>query len=87
MSQRSHIASSGSTAIWRVLGGVERAEQDLGRQRRGAGELVGQHVPERLGRKALLGQVEGDEVDRLVVAEPLALEGDHLLGDARRCRS
>ena len=81
MSQRSHIASSGSTAIWRVLGRVQRAELDLGRQRRRAGELVGEHVPERLGREVLLRQVERDHVDHLVVGEPLALEGHHLLGD------
>ncbi len=67
-----------------VLGGVQGAELDVRRQRLGTGELVGEHVPERLGRVALLGQVEGDEVEGLVavaVADPLALEGDHLLAD------
>ena len=50
-----------------VLGGVQRAELDLGRQRLGPGELVGEHVPERLGREVLLRQVERDEVEHLVV--------------------
>jgi hypothetical protein len=63
-----------------VLGRVERAELDLRRQRLGSRELVGELVPERLGGEVLLGELERDEVDHLVVREALALECHHLLG-------
>jgi hypothetical protein len=62
-----------------VLGGVQRAEQQLPRkavERRGV-ELE----PQRLRRKAAGRQVERDEVDLLVVAEPPALVGEDGLGD------
>ena len=68
-----------------VLGGVQRAEQHLARQRRR--HPVADHVPERLGDEVLLGQVERDDVDHLVVAEALALVGDHLLGDRDRAEA
>src|SRR6201989_2479575 len=61
-----------------VLGGVQGAEQRLGRQL--PAQRVRQHVPERLGDEVLLGQFQGDDVDRLLVGDGDALEGDHLLG-------
>ena len=71
MSQRSHIASSGSTAIWRVLGGVAACPRS---------DSV-QLVPERLRRERRHRQFQRDQVEWLVVGEPLALIGQHLLGD------
>ena len=61
-----------------VLGRVQGAEQDVGRQR--PAEPLRQHVPERLGDEVLLGQLQGDDVDGLLVGDRDALEGDHLLG-------
>ena len=78
MSQRSHIAISGSTAIWpcsvacRAPSRTSGGSAPLSRSR--------QHVPERLGDEALLGQLEGDDVDRLLLGDRDPLEGDHLLG-------
>ena len=61
-----------------VLGRVQGAEQDVGRQR--AAEPVGQHVPERLGGELLLGQLQRDDVEGLLVGDRDPLVGDHLLG-------
>ena len=44
-------------------------------------ELGPQLVPQRLGGERRLGQVERDEVDRLVVGGAPALVGEHALGD------
>ena len=81
MSQRSHIAISGSTAICAVLGGVQRALQHVERELL-AEQLLGHHVPERLGHEALLGQLDRQQVEHLVVGHALLLERDHLLGHA-----
>ena len=78
MSQRSHIAISGSTAIWPCSVACSEPSRTSGGS--AAGEPVGQHVPERLGDEVLLGQLEGDDVDRLLVGDRDPLEGDHLLG-------
>ena len=75
MSQRSHIASSGSTAIWLCSVACRAPSRTSGSIASRAGELVGKHVPERLGGEVLLGQVEGDEVDDAVVGEALSLIG------------
>ena len=78
MSQRSHIAISGSTAIWPCsVACREPSRTSVGSA---AAEPLRQHVPERLGDEALLGQLEGDDVDRLLVGDRDPLEGDHLLG-------
>ncbi len=61
-----------------VLGRVQRAEQRL--ERKVAQSCVGELVPERLRDEVLLRQIEGVQVDDLVVGESLALERDHLLG-------
>ena len=85
MSQRSHIAISGSTAIWPCSVACRAPSRtSLGSA---AAMPVREHVPERLGDEVLLGQLERDDVDHLVVAETLALVGDHLLGDRDRRRS
>src|SRR4029077_15608164 len=61
-----------------VLGRVQGAEQDVAGKH--PAELLRQHVPERLGNEALLRQLQGDDVDRLLLGDRDALEGDYLLG-------
>ena len=60
----------------RVLGGAA-AEHLLERQRR---NIAAELVPQRLGGERRCRQVERDEVDLLVVGQPPALVGEHLLG-------
>ena len=74
MSQRSHIAISGSTAICECSDACSAPEQRLEGQ--AADALLAELVPERLRDEVLLGQVERVEVDHLVVGEALALIGD-----------
>jgi hypothetical protein len=62
----------------RVLGRVQRAEQDV------QGEVLGQHpglelVPQRAGRERRRREVEDLEVEDLVGPELLALVGHDLL--------
>ena len=64
----------------RVLGGVQRAEQLVERYV-GASTRSSSSYQSAWVANDVCGQVERDEVDRLVVGEPLALVGEHLLGD------
>ena len=77
MSQRSHIAISGRTAIWECSAACSAPSSACSGEL--AHLLLRQLVPERLRDEVLLGQVERLEVDHLVVGHALALEGDHLL--------
>src|SRR6478672_3337705 len=62
-----------------VLGGVQRAEQDLVREL--FEEVLAQLVPQRLRGERVRRQVDAVEVDDLVVGQALALVGMDLLGD------
>ena len=61
-----------------VLGGVQGTEQRVRGQR--ATQPVRQHVPEGLGEEVLLRQLQGDDVEGLLLGDRDPLEGDHLLG-------
>ena len=67
MSQRSHIAISGRTAIWPCSVACRAPSSTSGGS--GAGDRVSDHVPERLGGEVLLGQLQGDDVERLLVGD------------------
>ena len=69
MSQRSHIASSGRTAICECSAACSVPRSS-----------VRAPVPQRLRGEGRLRQVQRDQVDRLVVLQALALVGQHLLG-------
>ena len=63
-----------------MLGRVERSLEHVQRELL-AQQRLGQHVPERLGGEALLGQLHRQQVQHLVVRHPLLLEGDDLLAN------
>jgi hypothetical protein len=63
---------------------MEGAELNVARERGGAGELVREDVPERPGRVALLGKVEGDEVERLLAAVSRRAQGCGLVSGSDR---
>ena len=72
MSQRSHIAQSGSSAIIACSAAWSVAEQRGIRSSPSSSSRLGQE-PDRLGLEVVARQVERDEVDRSAVADRLAL--------------
>ena len=80
MSQRSHIAQSGSIAISACSAACSVAEQLRHRVEPVELPRLG-HEPDRLGREAsTAGSSSGDELDPLLRADRLALVADDLLG-------
>ena len=80
MSQRSHIASSGRTAIWPCSVACSAPSRTSGGSAAGPASSSPSTYQSAWVGKFCLRQVERDHVDHLVVGEALALEGDHLLG-------
>ena len=79
MSQRSHIAISGSTAIWPCSAACSEPWSTSSGNSSRTSES-GQLVPERLRHELLLGQVDRQQVEHGVVRHVLLLVRDHLLG-------
>ena len=79
MSQRSHIAISGSTAIW--LCSLAWSAPSSSLSDKSAVISVRNRVPEALGPELLIGQLEVDQVDRLLVGGEDALVAGNPVGD------
>ena len=81
MSQRSHIASSGSTAIC-VCSAACSAPSSASGGNSEASSPASSSYHSACVENDVRRQVERLQVDHLVVGQPLALVGEHLLGDA-----
>ena len=80
MSQRSHIAQSGSSEISECSAACS-VESSFGIASSPSSCAGVGREPDRLGLEARRGQVERDRLDRVAAADRLALVADDLLGD------
>ena len=78
MSQRSHIAISGSTAIWPCSSACSAPSSSSRRERLGRDQLV-ELVPQRPRLELDGRQIERLEVDHLVILQALSLIAEHRL--------